>query len=445
MVFSRFRYQVVFRVLLLALTLIICTFLSTRSMYMASGFVFCVLVIYQVYTLIKYVEKTRRELAQFLDFVKYEDFMDTSFTKSRGVDDELRIALANVMGNFQKVRAQREEHYQYVQTIVQHLSIGILTYDNNGKVELINTAARKILQIQQLQYIHDLKQVDEGLVNALLQAKPGERRIVAVRQNDDKLQLAIDATQFRRTGRLFTIATLQDVRNELEEKEMEAWQNLMRVLTHEIRNSIAPIASLAATADEIMNAGNERKLGESELDDVAVAVGTIHKRSQGLLRFVESFRKIYQIPKPTFEIVPVHSLFAHLQVFFRPRCEELGIRASFTVKPETLELTADPELIEQVMINLIQNTCEALQRIESPSLEVSAFQDQQGQVTISVTDNGPGISDDVQQRIFIPFFTTKPEGSGIGLSLCRQIMRLHKGTIQVNSTPNIRTAFNLRF
>ena len=445
MIFRHFRIQVVIRVILLCCTIILGLFFCFRISFPASALVCLILIGYQVINLIRYVERTRRDLAQFFNSVTYDDFIDKSPVHGSSDRDELRNAFARVVNDFQQVRAQREEQYHYVQTIVQHLSIGIITYDKSDNIELINSAASRLFRLQQLKNVHDLERFGAHVKEALLEIGPGERRIVAVSVGEEKLQLAIDATLFRRGSGQYTLVSIQDIHNELEEKEMEAWQKIMRVLTHEIRNSITPIASLASTAEELLRDEKPTEGTAGVAEDVYLAVETIRNRSKGLLKFVESFRSVYQIPKPSFEIISVRELFAHLQVFFRPRFEEHHIRASFRTDPETLELTADPQLIEQVMINLILNAVAAVRDTERAVIEVSANLDNRGCVTISIADNGPGISDEVQEKIFIPFFTTKKEGSGIGLTLSRQIMRLHQGVIQMHSKPHERTVFTLRF
>jgi signal transduction histidine kinase len=226
---------------------------------------------------------------------------------------------------------------------------------------------------------------------------------------------------------------------------MEAWQNLIRVLTHEIMNSVTPVASLASTANDLLTAQKEGRPQEETLNDVRDAVRTIQKRSQGLLHFVDAYRKLTRIPKPDFQIFPVAELFGRVQSLMRAEMERRSIHFLSQVEPKTLELTADPELIEQVMINLLLNAIQALEGRPDATVGLMARMDERGRVLVQVTDNGPGILDEAQEKIFIPFFTTRQDGSGIGLSLSRQIMRLHRGTISVQSTPNVETVFTLRF
>jgi len=236
----------------------------------------------------------------------------------------------------------------------------------------------------------------------------------------------------------------------LEEQELEAWQKLTRVLTHEIMNSITPIASLASTIDGLIREAyaKEEIVEKSEveaLNDIQLAVQTIQKRSQGLQHFVDAYRNLTKIPKPNFQYFPIKDLFNRVERLMHPNITEKAVQFHVRVEPQTLELTADPELIEQVLINLILNALQAVEGRDNAMILLNAQLDGRGRIIIQVNDNGQGIPEENMDKIFIPFFSTKEGGSGIGLSLSRQIMRLHRGTIGVHSEPNTQTVFTLRF
>ena len=314
----------------------------------------------------------------------------------------------------------------------------------------MNTAAGRILRSGHLRYIADLKAFSQNLVEALFKLRPGDRVLVKVENNEELLQLMVYATELRMRGQRFTLVSIQNIQSELEEKEMDAWQNLIRVLTHEIMNSITPIASLAATVNGLLSGEAQDpqrmpQIQDETLQDVRDAVHTIQKRSEGLLHFVDTYRQLTRIPKPDFQIFPIADLFARLRQLMRVELSDKTIGFHTAVQPESLELTADPELTEQVLINLLTNAIQALNSRPDPRIDLTARMDGRGRALIQVTDNGPGILEDVQERIFIPFFTTKQGGSGIGLSLSRQIMRLHGGSISVQARPQEKTVFTLRF
>ena len=221
----------------------------------------------------------------------------------------------------------------------------------------------------------------------------------------------------------------------MEEKEAEAWQSLTRVLTHEIMNSLTPIASLAATAASMLPAvdGEDGDAAATRDQDVAEALQTIDRRSHGLMRFVHAYRSVTLIPKPQFKIFPVAELFQRVEKLLRDKLNRQGIAFSSEVEPPSLEMTADPDLTEQVLLNLLLNAMEALGGMETPRIQMASRMNERGRVVIEISDNGPGIAPEAREKIFIPFFTTKKEGSGIGLSFSRQVMRLHHGVITVQS------------
>jgi len=451
MVYKNFKIQCTLRVLLLALTIFL--FLSSILLGMPPplAVILGLIIIYETYTMIRYVEKTNRDLSRFWDAVSHEDFSQTFSGAGLGSSfNDLKNAFNGVLKKFQETRAEKEEHYRYLQTVVEHVWTGLLCFQQNGDVELINKAAKRLLRITHLKNIKSLEPFSKELVNALLTLRPGEKILVRVKDNEDLLHFVIQATEFVLREHKFKLVSIQNIQSELDEKEMEAWQRLIRVLTHEIMNSITPIASLASSASEILSRdiGKDGTPGNTEVDsieDVRGAVQTIEKRSQGLLHFVESYRKLTRIPKPSFQFCSVASLFERVRTLMNLQLNDKSIGFATSVEPATLEVTADPDLIEQVLINLLLNSIQALEDQTDPKIELRAFLDKRGRVVIQVTDNGPGILEEVQDKIFIPFFTTKKNGTGIGLSLCQQIMRLHRGTISVRSEPNERTTLSLKF
>ncbi len=443
MVYKNFRVNCTLRVVALAATIALFVYLLDRTALFATTLIVGGLVLYQVYSLIVYVEGTNRDLVRFLQAVKYADFTQTFSGGGLGSSfDELKAAFNDVIREFRQARTEKEEQYRYLQTVMQHVGIGLISFQANGEVDLINNAAKRLLRVPGLKRVQDLEPSSKPLADTLLRLQPGERALVKLDQDNELLQLVIYAREFRLRGKRFTLASIQNIHSELEEKEMEAWQNLIRVLTHEIMNSVTPIASLASTVNDLLA---DPKGDGQTLGDVRSAVQTIVRRSQGLLHFVDAYRNLTRIPKPNFQIFPVTELFDRVQQLMRGQMEAKGIRFRTSVDPETLELTADPELIEQVLINLLLNAIEAVEEKVERRIDLAARMDNRGRVVIQVADNGPGISEEALKKIFIPFFTTKKGGSGIGLSLSRQIMRLHHGTIGVHSEPDQQTVFTLRF
>ncbi|HUU26482.1 MAG TPA: ATP-binding protein [archaeon] len=447
--YRNFRIVCIIRVLLICATAGLLFYLIMKTSHYATICIVGILAVYQIYAMIQHVERTNRELARFLEAVRYGDFSRSFTGAGLGSSfDQLRHNFNEVFDAFRQARAEKEEQYRYLQTVVQHVGVGLICYQPDGEVELVNNAALRLMKMKELRNISKLEAFSKDLVDSLFRLKAGEKALVRVEDDGERLQLVISATELRMRGKIFILASVQNIQSELEEKEMEAWQNLVRVLTHEIMNSITPISSLASTANDLLNSTGSpsaQKFETETIRDIREAVQTIRKRSLGLLHFVETYRKITRIPKPKFRIFPVSELFSHVQQLMRLDLEKRAIDFHLSVEPETLELTADFELIEQVLINLILNSTQALEGRAGARIDLAARLDTISRPLIQVRDNGPGILEEVQEKIFIPFFTTRQDGSGIGLSLSRQIMRLHRGTIRVQSKPNLETVFTLRF
>jgi nitrogen fixation/metabolism regulation signal transduction histidine kinase len=394
------------------------------------------------------METTNRRLTNFLDAIRHADFSQSFRGTELGKNyRQLNEAFADVMKNFQKIRGEKEENYRYLQTVVQHVGVGLIVYDQSGKIELINTTAKRLLNITQIGHVQVLASISEELVNKLIEMKPRTRDLIRIQSDDDLLHLALYTTEFRLRGRALTLASIQNIQSELEEQEMEAWQKIIRVLTHEIMNSMTPISSLAKTIDEwLIEFGKEKGVNTStELSDIQEAIMTIQKRSEGLIHFVESYRKLTRIPQPNFQIIKVEEIFKRVSQLMEKELSDKKIKFNQSISPQDLSVMADSELIEQVLINLFKNAIDALSKNKKGQISLTGEKDMRGRVLISLSDNGPGIVTEAREKIFIPFFTTKKTGSGIGLSLSRQIMRQHRGSITVISDPNNETMFKLIF
>lgn len=453
MVYKNFRVQLIGRVGLLSLTLFVLFYLLFQTEFRVSPVMIGLIFIAQVVSLIHFLEKTNRDLRRFLEAIQYSDFSQTFQVEGLGASyDELRQQFNKVIEDFQKVRSEREENRYYLLNIIQHIGISLISYRDDGQVDLINNAAKKLFKMTDLKNIRNLRNFSPKLLEILQTIEPGQRQLLKVTDHDEILNLAIYITEFRLRDQLIRLVTLQNIQYELEEQEMEAWQKLIRVLTHEIMNSINPISSLSSTADMMVNDLSGRLIDsdcdeedKETLDDIKKALATIRKRSSGLTHFVNNYRDLTRIPKPNFTYFPLREMFQQIGHLFEQELADKSITLTTNADPETLEVTADRELIEQVLINLIKNAAQALVNTSDARIELNAGLNRFSRVTIQVIDNGPGIDGEVMDKIFIPFFTTKVEGSGIGLSLSKQIMRLHRGSIAVTSKPGVRTCFTLTF
>ncbi|PEN13218.1 ATP-binding protein [Longibacter salinarum] len=447
-----FRVQIILRLLAIVGTLGGAYVLVTEWALYELALVAVLAACYFAWRLILYVEKSARDLTRFLESVRYADFSQGYTSDGRGpLFDRLRDAFRNVTREFRRIRAEKEEQVRYLENVVQHIGIPLISFRDDGTVELMNRAARRLLRTGPVRNIDALRDLSPELVDHLCTLDPGRQAMVRVTEDDRTMQLSVSVSRFRLRDEAHAIATIQDLRNELEEKEMEAWQQLTRVLTHEIMNSVAPISSLASTAHRLLEdvpAGDGADPSQNAVEiraDAREAVETIERRSKGLISFVDSYRSFTKIPNPTFEVLEAREMFENVRRLLRVQIEEHNLSCEIQVDPDPLEFTADLELIEQVLINLTLNAMQAVEGRPDARIMMRARIDRRSRPVLQIADNGPGIPPDVQERIFVPFFTTKEDGSGIGLSLSRQIMRLHGGTLTVRSEPDVETAFTLRF
>ena len=476
---KRYRVQIVARALLLVALSLFLAYLAglVGRTSPAAGVLLIgvgVLIAYVIASLVRYGERTAREVTRFLESVRYSDFAVAYSSDGRGpVFGELAAAFSDVTDAFRRVRAESEARQRYLRSVVQHVGVALIAFRDAGEVDFVNQATRRLLGLGRLRHVQDLAAISPELAEAMQTSAAGGQTLVKVQREDRTLQLAVRVSRFRLGDRAYALASLQDIGQALEEKEMEAWQQLTRVLTHEIMNSVAPIVSLAATAhrrlttpptsapeasDPEASAPQPTPLSDAvpspeALRDVQEAVQIIEHRGEALMHFVDAYRSFTRIPAPQFEMIPVRPLLVRVARLFRAQMEDKGIACDIDVEPPDLRLTADPELVEQVLINLLLNAIQATggqpapHAMRGPEARVTlhARPNRRGTPVIEVTDTGPGIAPDVQERIFVPFFTTKADGSGIGLSLSRQILRLHGGTLRVRSKPGEGTTFAMRF
>ncbi|MEN8225213.1 MAG: HAMP domain-containing sensor histidine kinase [Bacteroidota bacterium] len=451
MIFKRFRIQILLRVLLMAFLFFLLFYLIDKTKYNVTSIILVIVILINIIFLIRYVERTNTRLSHFLQSVKHADFSISFSDKGLGSSfEDLNRSFMEVIEEFKKHRAEKEEHFNYLQTVLQHVSMGIIAYSRDGEIDIFNHAVKRLLKVRHIRNISDLNVVKEDLPETLLRLKAGDRTLIRLFIDDEMLQISIYATEFRMRGQEYILVSLQDISSELDEKEIESWQKLIRVLTHEITNSITPISSLAATVREMLIEEDEDKLllkaiDQEDLEGVRGAIETIQNRSQGLLNFVEVYRNLTRIPKPNFRYFKVSEIFKRSEQLLKPKMGEMGISCANKIFPPDLMITADPDLIDQVVINMILNAMDAVKKCQHPEINILATLNNNNRVVIDIKDNGTGIKPDIMDKIFMPFFTSKKDGSGIGLSLSRQIMHLHKGSVTAKSKPGEGTIFTITF
>ena len=453
--FKNRKFKLLVRLTILLATMFLFVDLFYSGSYTLSKILVFLLITLQVIYLYLSLEKSNHEIVGFLKTIQYEDFTHTYPNPKSGTSlDTLYHEFNEVIRKFREIRADKEAQYQYLKTIVQHVGIGIVTFDKKGEIQIMNASARRLLGVGPLKNINQLQTISEELIRSVNELRTGGRDLIKITRDGEDSQIAIYAIELSLRGKDFKLISLQNIQSELEEKEMEAWQNLIRVLTHEIMNSVTPISSLAATVegdlDDFLKKEGSISFEKETLEEYHLAVKTIHNRSDSLIKFVSDFRNMTRIKHPNLEETPIAELLEHVISLLKNEMDDKQIELKVTIVPADLTVLIDKEQIEQVLINLMKNAIEALAENEedgksSKQLNLKAWKSESEGAYVSIADNGTGIDEEALKKIFIPFFTTKKHGSGIGLSLSKQIMRHHRGTISVKSALNAGTEFTLKF
>ncbi|HVZ26510.1 MAG TPA: HAMP domain-containing sensor histidine kinase [Sediminibacterium sp.] len=447
MTFNKVAWSILLRVIGLFVTLTAAAYCLLDAYYVF--FIFLLpLIAYQGYDFYRFHKQAEKEVEQFVESVQYRDF-SRNFNVSQAPEDlkPLRKGFNEINTAFKVISREKETQYHYLQKILELVDTGILSYGTeSGHVVWLNDSLKKMLQLPYLRTIHSLEKRDAALYAEIMQLKPGNSHIATIHQNGNQYKILLSATAFQTDGQKYYLIAFQNINEALDETESKAWQKLLSVMTHEIMNSVAPISSLADTLkNRLQQTMAEMDNSNGVVEDLELGINTIKKRSEGLLKFAEVYRNLNKISTPNLKQVYVRDLFENMHNLMEPTLQAKGIEMDILLKDTELQLEVDPSLIEQVVINLIVNAMEAVKESPAPVITLSASVNEQGRTVVRVTDNGIGMSEEVMQNIFIPFFSTKKNGSGIGLSLCKQIILLHKGHITVQSVEGRGTVFTLQF
>lgn len=448
--FKSFAIGITVRVLMMVIIAYLSIYFYFKGDSLIQVTIFSFVMIFLIINLITYATTTNRKITRFLESIRYSDF-SSSFTKDSTLGKsfrEMNMSFNEVIEAFKKTRAEKEEQMLFLQIMIQHINTGILSFDSKGKIGVINGAAKQLLQIPQFKDIHDLGKLSVDLLQNVLQLKPGGSFSIKI---NSELHLNVQSAAFKMEGQSWTLLSFQNIKSELQKNELEAWQNLTKVLRHEIMNSMTPIASLASSLGVILEEDvKESDEGELSLDkesflDLSEGLETISKRSNGLVDFVNAYRDYTNIPQPNLKVFPVKPLFENIRVLLKEELAKSQIQLVCDLAPLDFEVIGDQDLIQMILINLVKNGKEAMEKSSDRRIILKAGLDVHSHPFIQVIDHGEGIVPEALERIFVPFYTTKKSGSGIGLAISRQIMNLHKGSLEVNSEPGKKTVFTLLF
>lgn len=434
------------RVLLLFAALTLAAWLLVTKEYLYFGLLVPV-IIYLVIEFYRFNKKGQSEVEQFVESVHYRDFSRYFDVKKAPSDlKPLRKGFNEINSTFKIISKERETQYQYLQKILELVNTGILSYEVESlEIVWMNESLKKMLGIPYLKTLQSLQRRDENLFQEISRLRAGENKVVSITVDKNAFKVLLSATAFQTDNKIYKLIAFQNVNEALDETEAKAWQKLLSVMTHEIMNSIAPISSLAETLKNRLQQTANGKNEQYSLEDLEIGIDTIQRRSEGLLKFAETYRNLNKITSPNLKKVYVRDLFENLHRLMQPTLEQKHIELEIILKDTDLMLDVDASLVEQVLINLVVNAMEAVKDQEKPTIILSAYESSNKKIILKIADNGTGMPAEMIEKIFIPFFSTRKNGSGIGLSLCKQIMMLHKGNIRVQSIETEGTAFYLNF
>ena len=383
-----------------------------------------------------YVSRTNREVSRFLDAARYADFSQRfSFDKVGAGFEELADTFSDILDRMSSVRMEQETELRRLRALIEHTPVPLLLILNDDSVVLQNNAARRLFGAASVTRMKDLRQFGLAFHDAVDQSVPGRRELVSFAVDDVEYNLTLATTENIVAGEAVRLVSLQDIQTELDVTQAQAWQELVSVLTHEIMNSITPVRSLAASASEVVDEIGARIEPDSEIAedfaDLRDAVSTLEKRSNNLMEFVGNYRQLTRLAPPEKKRIAITELFESVAALARAEWQRGGDSLTCEVSPEGLDVYADRVLLEPVLLNLLRNAYQATQHLENPEIRLTGSLNRRGNIVIAVADNGPGVPDDLSKKIFVPFFTTKEQGSGVGLALARQVMIAHGGFIRL--------------
>jgi two-component system nitrogen regulation sensor histidine kinase NtrY len=445
--FKNFEWRILVRVLFLFITLSLSSFLLVKQWYVYL-LIAAPVVIYQLIDVFRFQKKAQDELNEFVESVHYRDFSRYFDVKHAPIElQSLRQGFNEINTTFKVISKEKETQYQYLQKILELVDTGILSYEEQtGNVVWMNESLKRMMQLPYLKTIHSMERRDSELYKEILVLKPGISKIASAHFEKTPFKILLSATAFQTDGKIYKLVAFQNVNEALDETESKAWQKLLSVMTHEIMNSVAPISSLADTLKHrLQQSVTSLNDDAGSLDDLELGIDTIKRRSEGLLKFAETYRNLNKITTLNLKKVYVRELFGNLLQLMQPTLEQKDIELETILKDTDLQLEVDINLIEQVLINLVVNAIEAIKDVPTPKIVLSAYVASNYRSVIKIADNGNGMPPELLDKIFVPFFSTKKNGSGIGLSLCKQIMMLHHGNVQVQSVEGEGTAFLLQF
>jgi two-component system nitrogen regulation sensor histidine kinase NtrY len=446
---QRFTFRLISRLILINLLAIILVYLilNTQLWFTITGVSFVLLG--SIISLYFYINQIREDIKRFILAVKTRDHtLNFKNKATKGSFPELYESFNDIIQIHKDIQLEQDSIFQLIKTILEQVPVGVIVVKKDksekkqSEISFFNLAASNLLNVPAYSYWHRFEEHVPIFAKEIEQINTGGKRFIELKIQDKFIQLSIEVIPLNLYGADYNIISFQNIKDEIEQKETEAWNRLIGVISHEILNSITPISSLSDTVNQMIS--HKETLNAEDLEDLKPALQTIKRRSEGLLDFVKDYRLIAELPTPNAEPHSIGEVLQHVKVLMQPMVNAKHIKLQVLQTASKITLQIDFKLIEQALINLITNSMYALEGIEQPIIEVN-YRLAHNKVYIDVTDNGKGIEAENIEKIFVPFYTTRKTGSGIGLTITRNIMKMHRGSLEVDSIPNVKTTFSLVF
>jgi nitrogen fixation/metabolism regulation signal transduction histidine kinase len=447
---NQFKFQLTIRLVSLFLSLLLLAFAIAHDWGFSLMIALTIVSVFLTAAVTRYINSTNRELESFLAGLRFGDFQQTYRISHLGPSFEaLEHALQTTVEKFKSLRSEKERLASHYRTLVQHVPIPLFIVHTDGQVQILNHATRRTFNVAEIAHIRELERFGAGFQRDVTQIQPGEHVLTHIELAGTVEYFIMVATQLSSGGRIQKLISLQNVQGELDATELATWQDLLRVTSHEILNSLAPVTSCAQTAkslmDEVIEDGFDGPDLVENLHDIRASVDTVLRRSEGLTRFIQSYRQLSRLPPPKKRKIVLLDYFRRLESLVADELARKQLTLKFEIQPQSLTVMADEDMLDQALINLIRNASDALEEAEDGVIALHGYADGKQRTVIEVRDNGPGISPEVADRIFVPFFTTRQQGSGVGLALVRYCMLSHGGAASFNPNSPKGSIFRLVF
>jgi nitrogen fixation/metabolism regulation signal transduction histidine kinase len=433
MIYNNFRINIIIRILLLLAFLSLTAFWLIGGHYIRAGYI-GILVIIIVIELILYIDRLNNRLANFFESLLAEDYTIRLIDIGKGQSFRKLYNILNAINDkLKSLSKEKETRSQYLNSLINQSGVGMLSIDLNGKIHLVNKAFRDLLEMENAHQGINLGDLSDKLLDIIRKIPAGEHKLIRWMVGGTEKPFSFQVSGFKLGEEPFILVSVHDIRAELDEKELESWQKLIRVLTHEIMNSVTPIVSLSSSLNSILKDNIEEIRNNKITGKLSDGLEAIMDRSSGLMRFTNAYQDLTRLPAPKIRQIDLNDFIRKISTLYLPEIREKKIDFSINYKGKPDKINGDPDLLEQVLINLVRNAAEAVTGRESPRISLIVENIPGYQVRIKVEDNGRGMNNETLDKIFVPFFSTKPGGTGIGLSLSRQIIMMHQGSIEVTS------------